>query len=1084
MDQRLRVWLSRLGLESYASLLEENDVDFETLRHLNDEDLKELGFSLGHRRRLLAAISPAVKPLKKGTIDNAAPERRLLTVLFVDIVDSVVLSRQLDPEEMRNLVTKYQSAVVSAVLRYQGYVAKFLGDGVLAYFGWPEAHEDEAERAVRSAKDAFVAIREIHSQDGRQLQARAGAASGEVVIGTIVGDVMNDDAAIIGATPGLADRLQRLARPNEIVVGPLTRQLLGRRFEVEDIGQHELKGFDEPVQAWRVGAETTVETRFEASRFQGSTPLVGRAADLQNIRDAWQKAKAGSGRVVSLTGDPGIGKSRLVEEMRREISGERRFGYRYQCSPHHTNDAFFPLITGMRRAAGIAEQDTAAAQLEKLEIILGLTDIPLVKSVPLIASLLRVETEGRYDYPNLSPVQLRRAIIRCLIDQVLLMSAQHPIIIVIEDIHWADPSTLELLQDMISEAAKAPIMLLLTYRPEFQADWSDCDYFREIVLSRVGRRQSLRILNSVSGGEVSEEAAAQIVKRADGVPLYIEELTKVFQEAGLSSGDVVPATLHTSLSARLDRLGSAKSIAQIGSVIGREFDHEDIVDLSREVDLDCLQALEKLVDSGLILRRGVPPTASYIFKHALVQDAAYSTLLKSRRHELHSAFADLLESKSDSRADETAGIVAHHAFHGEDWPRAFREFRRAGEDAVNRSALREAAGQFRRALDARKKIELDAETARAVIDTKFALRNVLWALGQFAAILEPLDEAEKLSLTLQDDVRLGWVSVYRGASLWQVGRSAESKAAAERGRDIARNSGDRSLEVAADFYLGCTFVTSGELRIAERYFERVVSNLPGDAALEKYGLPFAPAIIARSWLVWSYAERGEFEHSSHHAEQAVALADLQDNPFNRAHIGYDIGYFQIVRGDIAAALETLGNASSIIDTWGLTYLSPFTNGFFGFAEILAGEVEKGLARLEQACHLYDDIGLGLFKSLVFAQLAFGYLKAGRIEDASQRIDRALDIARSRGERGHEAFGLLVMGEILSNSGVGEEFDAMKCFECALEISNELEMRPLAEQCKSGLNKIKSGWGQNDSGDHLSRENPIFDRLGHPSNKRS
>ncbi|WP_170552944.1 adenylate/guanylate cyclase domain-containing protein [Ruegeria atlantica] len=1084
MDQRLRAWLSRLGLESYASLLEENDVDIETLRHLNDEDLKDLGFSLGHRRRLLAAISPAAQAVKKDTIENAAPERRLLTVLFVDIVDSVVLSRQLDPEEMRNLVTKYQSAVVSAVLRYQGYVAKFLGDGVLAYFGWPEAHEDEAERAVKAAKDAFAAIQEIHSQDGRQLQARAGAASGEVVIGTIVGDVMNDDAAVIGATPGLADRLQRLARPYEIVVGPLTRQLLGRRFEVEDIGQHELKGFDEPVQAWRVGTETTVETRFEASRFQGSTPLVGRASDLHLIRDAWQQAKAGSGQVISLTGDPGIGKSRLVEEMRHEISGDRRFGYRYQCSPHHTNDAFFPLITGMRRAAGIAEQDSVAAQLEKLENILGLTDIPLTESVPLIASLLRVETEGRYDAPDFPPVQLRRAIIRCLIDQVLRMSAQHPIIIVIEDIHWADPSTLELLQNMISEAAEAPIMLLLTYRPEFQPDWNDCGYWREIVLSRVGRRQSLRILNSVSGGDVSEEAAAQIVKRADGVPLYIEELTKAFQEAGLSSGDVVPATLHTSLSARLDRLGSAKAIAQIGSVIGREFDHKDIVDLSAEVGMDCLQALEKLVESGLILRMGVPPMASYMFKHALVQDAAYSTLLKSRRHELHSAFADLLERKSSDNNGETAGIVAHHAFLGEDWPRAFREFRRAGEDAVERSALREAAGQFRRALEARKKFEMDAETATAAIDTKFALRNVLWALGQFAAILEPLDEAEKLSLTLEDDVRLGWVSVYRGASLWQVGRSADSKAAAQRGRDIARNSGDRSLEVAADFYLGCTFVTSGELRTAEKYFERVVSNLPGDAALEKCGLPFAPAIIARSWLVWSYAERGEFERSSHHAEQAVALADLQDNPFNRAHIGYDIGYYQIVRGDIAAARATLGNASSIIDVWGLTYLSPFTNGFLGFAEILAGEVETGLARLEQSCQLYDDIGLGLFKSLVFTQLAFGYLKAGRIEDASKRLGRALEIARSRGERGHEAFGLFVMGEVLSNAGAGEEYDAMKCYERALEISIELEMRPLAAQCERGLSRIKSRMGHTDAQDPMSRENKFFDGLGHPRDKRT
>nr|WP_272871499.1 adenylate/guanylate cyclase domain-containing protein [Ruegeria lacuscaerulensis] len=1077
-------WLSAIGLERYAVLLDENDVDLETLRHLNDEDLRELGFSLGHRRRLLAALSPSAQAFDKGSVTEAEPERRLLTVLFVDIVDSVVLSRQLDPEEMRDLIKRYQSAIVSAVLRYQGYVAKFLGDGVLAYFGWPEAHEDEAERAVRAAKDAFAAIQEIRSRDGRQLQARAGAASGEVVIGTIVGDVMNDDAAVIGATPGLADRLQRLARPNEIVVGPLTRQLLGRRFEVEDIGLNELKGFDEPVQAWRVGEESAAETRFEASQFEGFTPLVGRSSELQLIRDTWSLSKTGSGQVITLSGDPGIGKSRLVEELRHEIAGDRRFGYRYQCSPHHTNSALFPVITGMRRAAGIADQDSDAVQLEKLENILGLTDCPLVKSMPLISSLLRIPTQGRYNELDLPPVQLRQATIGCLIDQVLQMSRQHPIIIVFEDVHWADPTTLELLRNLIEAIAEVPIMLLLTHRPEFSPDWQDCSYWHEISLSRIGRRQSLRIINAVSGDALNAKAAKQIVERADGVPLFVEELTKAFQEAGSDGGKAPPATLQTSLSARLDRLGAAKAIAQVGSVIGREFDHEEIVGLSKEINLDCNLELENVVNSGLVLRRGIPPEASYMFKHALVQDAAYSTMLKSRRQELHCAFADLLESKHSNRKGEIAAIVAHHASMGEDWPRAFREFRRAGEDAVGRSALREAAGQFRSALDASKNLDMDAEAAIAAIEVRFSLRNVLWALGQFGAILGPLDEAEKLAIAFEDNLCLGWVSVYRGASLWQVGRSAESKAAAERGRDIAQHLGDRPLEVAANFYLGCAYVTSGELRTAENYFERVVSALPGEAALEKCGLPFAPAIIARSWLVWSYAERGDFGQAAQLAEQAEALADRQDNPFNRAHIGYDIGYYQIVRGDIDGAIETLSNASSVINTWGLTYLSPFTNGFLGFAEVLSGKIDEGIARLEQACDLYNDIGLGLFKSLVFMQLALGYLKAGRPEDASRRLAQALDIAQSRGERGHEAFGLFVMGEISNGTGEGGDFDARKCYESALRLSKNLEMRPLAAQCHLRLGHLSAKWDNTEAADHLNLARQLFGELGIRGNEQT
>lgn len=1102
MDERVLRLLQELGLEAHARKFAADDIDFEALGYLDDDDLKELGLSLGHRRKLLAALAAADLPAEDEALpEREAPtararetrgqedaERRLLTVMFIDVVDSTPLSRALDPEDMRAMMRSFQVAVTAAVVRYEGYVARFLGDGVVAYFGWPRAHEDEAERAVRAAQDALSAIQAIAPKRGQHLRARVGIATGEVVVGSIVGEITTDEEAVVGTAPSLADRIQRLAEPAGLAIEPTTRQLLGNAFELESLGSHDLKGFDEPIEVWRVLGETQAATRFEAHHGARLAPLAGRKHELGLLEERWQRAKEGEGQVVVLQGEAGIGKSRLVEELRTRIAGERRFGLRYQCSQHQTNSAFYPVIAQIKQAAGISDGEAAAAKIGKIETLVSLAADDLEEAVPIVASLLRVPLGSAYAPLDMPPQQLRQRTIECLVDNISAISRQQPILVVVEDAHWADPSMLDYVEAVVDAIENLPVFLVITSRREGERQWPDRLHLTPIELGRVGRQQSAEIARSIggsgsgsgNGSGLRDSTLAEIVRRAEGVPLYVEELTRTLVEAGPGQdegGDLVPTTLQNSLVARLDRLGEAKAVAQIGSVIGREFDHRLLADLARAAGADLDSPLQQLVESGLLVRRGRAPDSVYVFKHALVQDAAYSTLLLSRRSELHGLVVSLLDARAPDDEPEKIDLIAHHALQAGDWTRAFEACKAAGEDAIGRSALREAVGRFKQALVASQNLPETSDFSSRVIDLHFELRNALWALGQFEEILTHLDEAERLSGLHGDEVRLGWVSTYRGASLWQLGQSDHAKAAVERGREIGESTGDLSLEMAANFYLGCAYVTSGECRTAEAYFERVVAALPGDLAKEKCGLPFAPAIISRSWLAWSYGERGEFGLAQEHADRAIELAEEIGNPFNRAHVYYDVGYLEIVRADLAGAIQALEHSLSLIEKWSLTYLSPFTMGFLGHALVEEGQVERGLGLLEEANQRYARLGLGLFKSLVGMQLANAYLRAGRIEDAASRLEASLEVARSRQEQGHEAYGLLVLGRIAQRAEEGDKGDARECYESALARAEALGMTPLAAQCHFALGSLLSSVASEEADAHLSRSREMLRGLG-------
>ena len=1086
----IRQWLDQHGLSKYAEVFAENDVDLEVLPHLTEEHLEKLGVSLGHRVKMLKAIeelaTQAATQAESAEVarHQAAPsgeaERRQLTVMFADLVGSTEFSQKFDPEVLREGNRAYQDAAKAIIEIYGGYVARYMGDGVLAYFGYPQAHEDDAERAIRAGLELADSVPGLETP--MPLVVRVGIATGPVVVGDLIGEGASQESAVVGETPNLAARLQGVAEEDQLVIDSMTRHLIGTTFELEDLGLLDLKGFSEAVPVWRVIGESTAESRFEAAHDGTLTQLVGREHEVGLLCERWELAKGGEGQFVLLSGEAGIGKSRMVQDIREEIGDALHFRLRYQCSPHHTNSAFYPIIKRLERAAGFSTEDNDCAKLDKLETLLKSTTENVDAIAPLFAVLLSLPGEDRYGPLDMTPQQLRDRTIEALIDQVLALSRRRPVWFVVEDAHWIDPSTEDFLGEIMPRIANAAVFMLIDYRPEYTPPWTGHPHLTLVTLNRLSRKQAAEILQSVGGRKLTDAIVERIVARADGVPLYIEELTKAVLESGVSMNDPaanhqIPTTLQASLVARLDRLDEAKEIAQVGAIIGREFSYDLLAAVADETKAVINAALGRLVQSGMVFRRGVPPNTTYTFKQSLVQDAIYSTILISRRQQLHASIIEVLESQVGNQPIEKIGLLAHHAYQAEVWEKAFAYLREAGLKATNRSALREAVAQLKKALSTWSHLPETRETLEQAIDIRFDLRNALWSLGAFEEILAYLRDAERLAKTLDDSRRVGWVSVYTSASLWQIGRSAEARESAQAALTIAETLGDLALKVAGNFYLGCAYVTSGDCRRAETLFLTIAESLAGDLSRERCGLHFAPAVVSRSWLVWALAERGEFDEGIAHGQEAVRLAEELGHPFSRAHIDYDLGYLYGVKGDFDYAIDALEHALSLAREWSLTFMSPFIMGFLGHVYALSGRVTEGTSLLRQAVSGYESRGQGLFRSLVGVHLGEAFLLAHQVEDAFASTERALELARKRAERGHEAYALRLLGDIAAHSDPPDT-ETARHYREALTIAETLDMRPLVAHCHAGLGRLYRRQGKRpDADDHLARAVVIYRDTG-------
>ncbi len=838
----IREWLQGLGLREYAEQFERERIDLVALQHLSDAELKELGLPMGPRVRIrnairaLAAPPPPEEPAAPAPSAQTEPddtvggtaraERRQLTVMFCDLVGSTSLAEQLDPEELRDLMRAYQSACGGAVERFEGHVAQYLGDGLMVYFGWPQAHEDDAERAVRAALDILRAVKEVPSP--APLRVRVGIATGAVVVGgTGAGDASVPKVAV-GETPNLASRVQSLAGPDEIVIAATTQRIVGETFELHDMGEHALRGIVEPTRTFRVLGAGRVEGRFEAAHGRGATPLVGRESELALLLARWRHAAEGEGQVIVLSGEPGVGKSHIARTLRSQLEGTEHGFLSYQCSPFFTNTAFHPIIEHLKRAAGFAEEEPVESKLAKLESLLARVGGPSPDAAPVLAALVSLPAEERYPRLELSAPQLKARTIELIIEHVLYIARSAPVLVLFEDAHWVDPSTRELLDQLVERIAEARVTLVVTHRPEFEPGWGAHAHVTQHSLNRLTKRQCALLAERIAQKGLPATLVAQIVEKTDGVPLFVEELTKAVVESGalVDVGDRfelsgaldalrIPATLQDSLMARLDRLLPAKEIAQIGAAIGREFGYELLAAVSPMQEPALGEALASFVRSGLIYQRGLLPHAVFVFKHALVQDAAYDSLLKRKRAELHERIARALETRFRDTAVTEPELVAHHYSAAGAAEKAVPYWLQAGENETARAAYREAAAHLARGLELLRTLEPARERGKRQLELMLALGEAELRGGESPQAMRTFEQAAELATTLQETEALARAATGFAEACWRPGLPDSTPVRLLQEASRALGDADSELKVRVLAWLTLALDMTGAVAEAE-----------------------------------------------------------------------------------------------------------------------------------------------------------------------------------------------------------------------------------------------------------------------------
>jgi class 3 adenylate cyclase/predicted ATPase len=873
--QQIADWLEKLGMSEYAHRFAENDIDIDVLSELTDQDFDRLGVSLGHRRRMLRAIrelgaSPIAAVTERQASAPTAPEpapkdtaeRRQVTVMFSDLVGSTALSARMDPEDLREIISAYQKCVAETVRRFGGFVAKYMGDGVLVYFGYPQAHEDDAERAVRAGLELIPAVSALKAAS--PLQTRVGIATGLVVVGDLIGSGAAQEQAVVGETPNLAARLQGIAEPNTVVTAESTRKLLGNLFELQDLGAKDLKGIGGRVRAWAALRPASVESRFEALHASGLTALVGREEELELLLRRWSRTKSGEGQVVLLSGEAGIGKSRLTAALLERLANEPHTRLRYFCSPQHTDSAFYPIISQMERAAALVHDDIPQARLDKLDMMLAQTSTSK-QDVALFAEMLSLPNDGRYPAIDLAPEQRRQRTLEALTTQVAKLASQRPVLMIFEDAHWTDPTTLELFGRIVDRIPSLRVLLIVTFRPEFDPPWIGRPYVTALTINRLAQRDIEVMIDRVVGNKLIPANVRQdIIERTDGIPLFVEEMTKAVLEAENedeaqrtaatvpSTALAVPASLQASLMARLDRLGPAKEVAQIGAAIGREFSHPLLAALTHKAEAELQSALNRLTAAGLLFRQGAPPNATYLFKHALVRDAAYGTLLREPRHALHASIAETLENQFAEIAQSQPELLAHHFTQAGMTEAAIEWWRAAGQRSLARSALVEGAEQLSRALGQIATLPATPDLRREEIKLEVAFANALVLTGDpvggkehYDRALAIYDPTEHRPVTTRSgrDVGVALLSS-RSSCLWLLGYPAASRDDGERAVKNAREIGHATTLMFALHGAGFNHTCRRDLAAAIARIDELI------ALAEEKDAPYwkATGTALRGWL--------------------------------------------------------------------------------------------------------------------------------------------------------------------------------------------------------------------------------------------
>jgi predicted ATPase/class 3 adenylate cyclase len=1036
--QQMADWLKKLGMSEYTERFAENGISFAALRHLTDQDLKDIGVLLGHRRIMLAAIqelaaaAPSAPTPTEATRQDTA-ERRQLSVMFTDLVGSTALSTKLDPEDLRGIIAAYHRCCTELVERNGGFVAKYMGDGVLAYFGYPQAHEHDAERAVRAALNLVEAVPKLATNAGSPLQVRIGIATGLVVVGDLIGAGAAQEQAVVGETPNLAARLQALAEPGAVVIAAATRRLTGGLFDYRDLGTMALKGLGENVPAWQVLGAGTAESRFEALRGT-TTPLVGRDEEIDLLMRRWEQAKRRDGCVVLISGEPGIGKSRIAQTVVERISAEPHTRLRYFCSPHHQDSALYPSIAQLERAAGFRRDDADEQRLNKLEAVLAQATNDLSEAVPLLAELLSIPTGDRYPLLNLTPQKRKEKTLQAQLAQVEGLAARQPVLMVWEDVHWSDPTTRELLDLLIDRVATLRVLVIITFRPEFAPPWAGRPHVTMLTLNRLPPRQRAEMIAYVTSGKALPPAIAeQIVDRTDGVPLFIEELTKSVVESGIltEAGDhyalagamvplAIPASLHASLLARLDRLAPTREVAQIGAALGRQFSHELISAVATMPTRELDDALAQLVSAELLFRRGTPPDAEYTFKHALVQDAAYSTLLKSRRQQIHARIAAILEQKFSDIVAAQPELLAQHCDGAGLTEKAVDYWLVAGRQAWARSMSMEAVSLLRRGLalittlpetDWRREHELDLQIALG--QALIAIRG--WATQEMG---EAYARARQLAETLNRPREI--LFAMQGEFQYHVSRADLNRARQLSALMCDKGESERNIPMQVLGYDATAYTSNylGEYAVARIYIEK------GLALYDPEHRPFYTELLANDMLLqllvhstMPMACLGFIDQSLSRIDAALTESRQLSNRLNlTAALAWAWMRGWCVQTEPKLLLQYADENLALSGEHGIEFFRAYGLMHRGWCLSLLGRPEEGIPLCMAGLANLHDFGFMAMRPLHLTLVSEACRMGGEFQRALEYVDQAQQTANETQELMVQAETLRLRGDLLRCTG--------------------------------------------------------------------
>ncbi len=1027
LDAALELLQRRRRL-TYAALKRQFELDDATLADLAHELIRGQKAARDEDGAVLVWCGPEAPAA--GPRNDA--ERRQITILFCDLVDSTALSNALDPEELRIVLRAFQGTAKAVVERYEAFVNSYLGDGMVVFFGYPHAHEDDSASAVRAGLEIAAAVEKLRPLADIRLRVRVGIATGVVVVGDVIGEGASREEAVVGSTSNLAARLQSLAGPGEVVIASTTQRLVARRFVCIDLGAQRLKGFEVPVPAWRVVAERAVEDVSGDAPAGGELgPLVDRKIEFPALLESWQQARAGSGRVVTLLGEPGLGKSRLSEALREAVADEPHVVLRYHCSTRFQNTAFYPVIRQLQRATQLADDDSAEVKLGKLELLLqrGRPPGELAASLPYIAALLSVPIDERYTALADSPERQREQTLLALADQVLGLARSQPVLLIFEDLHWVDPSTLSLLDQLVRKIEHVPVMLLCTGRPEFAPPWSDLPHARVVELSLLEREDRSSIVEHHARGKaLPPEILEHILQKSDGNPLYVEELTKATMESGLMleqdgryvlTGPMrslaVPSTLYDSLLARLDRLSVAKEVVQAGAAIGREFAYSVLTALLPLAPEELQATLGRLTEAGLIHRRGALPDIMYSFKHALIQDAAYATMLRPKRQALHERIARIIESDASAAAREPE-LLAHHLIEAGLPAKAIPYLQQAGLLASAAAAHAEACKHFGEGLRLLSELPDDATRNRLELGLRVHLGMSLAATRGFAAaeVESTNQRARELCRLIGDTDELFWV--LRGLCALYIVR-ADAATSRELSAHLVRLGEEtQRAEFLIEGYLmqGYTQAYAGELEAGRAALIKVVDIYRSkDGARMAFPTPQDPAVAALSLLAVVCWILGQAQAADDYAREAVHSAEASKRPFDTAYAHSFVAMFENLRRDPQQAAHHAGVAIEISQRHGFAVWLAAAAMHLGIAKAALGATAEAIGLLGATLPAWRGSGAELNSGFFLAGLAAGHRAAGDLSLAIQTVTQAIEHAGRHDEHYYDAELFRLRGEMIA-----------------------------------------------------------------------